>query len=108
MAEFWTSWNSLYPRCVDCRAAGVYVEWRDGAWQVLIGQEILPEVQGLAEEEAAHFRGGGLDEGIRLQPFTGKVDQDFFRSRSNQVRSTGLRAPFSGRGSRECGTSNGG
>ncbi len=30
----WTTPNSHYPRCVDCRPAEVYVTWQDGAWLV--------------------------------------------------------------------------
>ena len=35
MTDSWVSWNSLYPRCVDGRAAEAFVEWQDGAWRVV-------------------------------------------------------------------------
>lgn len=34
MSDFWTGWNSLYPRCVDSRPAVAFVVWQDGAWHV--------------------------------------------------------------------------
>lgn len=49
--SLWAAPNSLYPRCVDCRAAEVYVTWQDGSWRVekradAARQELGPQFPG--------------------------------------------------------------
>ncbi len=83
--DFFTSQNSLYPRCVDGRRAEAFIEWVDGAWKVVKNGEEA------AQENGPQFLGASLVFVRALQEIGGVSREKAFDITEQACKKTGLK-----------------